>query len=98
MTRATFFSMIGLGAAGQQMPEPKSIAMITPGNAMPPKPRNGECPVCGTMAESFISSGFTNCHPAGWKDLQICAGPNTHRQVECARCRVVFGQDAEGEK
>lgn len=45
MTRKWFLSLIGLGAAGQT-----TISIYAPQSGKT-KPRNGECPVCGTMAQ-----------------------------------------------
>lgn len=72
------------------------------------KPANGECPVCGTMAEpykrSMAPSQFNrNCRPIGdWgmecdKASYVPNGPST-RTVSCAHCRVRFDQDAEEAK
>lgn len=71
-----------------------------------PKPANGECPVCGTMADPYRPEKVTkwrdNCPPpptptslvgcigGGWVD----ATP-TARAVTCAHCRVLFQQEAE---
>ncbi len=72
MTRAWFLSLLGLGAAGQRTVttpiRPEDMASMYPGGSKRPKPRNGECPVCGTMAPAYrrekVSSGFlTNCKP-----------------------------------
>jgi hypothetical protein len=102
VTRATFLSLFGLGAAGQQMPEPKSIAS---GNGVRPKPRNGECPCCGTQAPPFRPvpppmCGDTMIILENGAMSSLCNKEFLPKrtQVECAHCRVIFGQDAEGEK
>ncbi len=45
MTRKWFISLLSLGAAGQT-----TVRIYSPKNEKP-KPRNGECPVCGTMEQ-----------------------------------------------
>ncbi len=58
-----------------------------PSQAFPrsnPRPRNGECPVCGTMAEKYDV-------PIGPYSWQI-----ESRRIDCAHCNTVFRQWAEG--
>jgi hypothetical protein len=149
MTRTTFLSMFGLGAAGQsantapQDPpqgmkscyyppngagfywvcvypdgtqkyelDPNTMmtgihrgAMITPGDAKPPKPPNGQCPCCGTQAPPFRPvpppmCGDTMIILESGAMSSLCNKEFLPKrtQVECAHCRVVFGQDAEGER
>lgn len=151
MTRATFLSLFGLGAAAQKLPQPAlppadgkycyyplgwkpgdmmvclkpdgSIARIADnkgewsteqGHVFKPVHRhiqdsyvrvNGECPVCGTQAPPFKVewlSMMTNCKPTADPFVVSCEPVRSSmtgikRQVECAHCRAVFGQDAEGE-
>ena len=56
-----------------------------------PKPANGECPVCHTMAPPFkpIEIGV---NAVTWEPMHL-----THDRVECAHCRCVFGMDAEAD-
>jgi hypothetical protein len=68
------------------------------------KPANGECPVCGTMAEAFnpvketastfrcIPQGDGNSADCRWRDTDVTP---TSRTVTCAHCRVHFEQEAE---
>jgi hypothetical protein len=58
------------------------------------KPKNGQCPVCGTMAEAY--------RPLPAYDI-VCSGPDGYvpcplpkeRDVRCKRCNVKFAQDTE---
>ena len=83
MTRKWFLGLIGLGAAGQSLPDPRTLPLhMAPNNVSPAcgeirtpacgapvhKPRNGECPVCGTMAPAYkrmmVGMGFmAKCKP-----------------------------------
>lgn len=71
------------------------------------KPANGECPVCGTVAESYIRYKHTYIGPSNdrieWqikhnitldKSNSFYPDPE-HRTVTCAYCRVRFEQKAE---
>ena len=95
MTRKWFLSLIGLGAAGQT---PIPMSTIKP---LRGKPANGECPVCGTMAESYVLSTapqmFYDKVLGAWIDMGI---PIQHptRYATCAHCQVVFKQEAEEAK
>ncbi len=58
-----------------------------------PRPKNGECPVCGTMAPQF----HTATCPEGemclvTQDMNISAS----RRIDCAHCSTTFRQWAEG--
>lgn len=60
-----------------------------PSQAFPrsnPRPRNGECPVCGTMAEKYDV-------PIGPYSWQI-----ESRRIDCAHCNTTFRQWAEGKE
>ncbi len=73
-----------------------------------PKPRNGECPVCGTMAKPYVrpvakAGEYVPCAPShdGLSYSALCSydegasyGPMS-RPVICAFCRCHYGQDAE---
>ena len=74
------------------------------------KPANGECPVCGTMAEPFKpkpidttlgqprSFRFKSVHGRIWivdgTPLDSDTTPKS-RTVTCAHCRVLFEQESE---
>lgn len=98
MTRKWFLSLLGISAAGQT-----TIRIYNPA-VEKPKPRNGECPVCGTMAPAYkrkrVKSGFMrNCKPLGnWgmecEQDEHWDGPETIT-ISCVHCRVRFDQDAE---
>jgi hypothetical protein len=72
-------------------------------------PANGECPCCGTQAPPYQPKTYTvggtckepesfrHSHTAGCHKPLIIAEDKT-RRIECANCRVIFGQDAEPEK
>jgi hypothetical protein len=97
------------GTLESEYPLQRVWVQNTPGDAKPPKPANGECPCCGTQAPSYKPKTYTiggNCkkpedawhwHTVGCHKQTIVTEDKT-RQVECAHCRVVFAQDAEGEK
>ena len=53
------------------------------------KPANGECPVCGTMAEKYEAALCANFVIG---EIAPC---DTKRLVDCAHCRNAFWQDAE---
>ncbi len=72
-----------------------------------PKPRNGECPVRGTMAEPFRPEKVTETQ---WRQVfaedrkrypgfrmmptEVDVTP-TSRRIDCAHCGVTFKQEAE---
>lgn len=74
-------------------------------NPLVGKPRNGECPVCGTMAEPFKPERMTvwrdNCAPQPPTSLVGCIGGGwvdgtpTSRRIDCAHCGNTFKQEAE---
>lgn len=99
VTRAAFLAFFGLGAAGQSLPDPRTLPLyMAPNNVSPTcgevrapacgapvhKPRNGECPVCGTMAKPYVRMDI------GMEPVQ--------RTVRCAHCSAAFWQDAEDVK
>jgi len=98
MTRKWFLGLLGIGASGQT---PVPMSTIKP---LRGKPANGECPVCGTMAEKYLRSKKTECtgvyKPSGNPWIAVCEtrevwdAPAT-RTVSCAHCRCRFDQDAE---
>jgi len=59
-----------------------------------PRPKNGQCPVCGTVAEPFTMS---TC-PQG----QMCPVTEDYRsasrRIDCAHCNTTFRQWAEGKE
>ena len=82
MTRKWFLSLLGIGAAGQEFVTtpitPEMDKRLRSGGSLRPKPRNGECPVCGTMYERIgsVPSGktalnrCTHCNAAFWQDAE----------------------------
>jgi hypothetical protein len=58
---------------------------------------NGECPVCGTMAEPYRPSyRLKDCKPAGGNMLACNQEPlPEERIIRCHRCNAAFWQDAE---
>ena len=85
MTRR-LLTFLGLPMAAQVMPT-KPILCDTGGCReaelviKPRKPANGECPVCGTVAEKYHRMDT-------WMEPP-------KRLVDCAHCRNAFYQDAE---
>lgn len=69
------------------------------------KPKNGECPVCGTMADPFTAirvSRMKQCDPPRMDGL-ICVEPgdameSTTRLKRCRTCNAAFWQDEEPAK
>ena len=63
-----------------------------------PRPKNGECPVCGTMAPKLFfdlpESGVYGCSTDGL----ICIGPDESRRIDCEHCGCTFRQWAEGKE
>ncbi len=114
MTRAWFLGLIGLGAAGQRTVttpiRPEDMASMYPGGSKRPKPRNGECPVCGTMAPAYRKRPIEQIRKEGMAEWYRKYAPNggvmltgelhfdpdpQTRTVSCAHCRVRFDQDTE---
>ena len=102
MTRKWFLSLLGIGAAGQtgistpanQKQGPWTDGLI-PGEYRKPKPRNGECPACGTMAGPYFPQPgrvLTVIPP-----INVPADPDS-KIIRCAHCAAAFWQDAEGVK
>jgi len=112
MKRLAFISaLLGIGVAkAQRVPKCKyeEIVSVDERGAYyckadtPPasKPANGECPVCGTMAEPHGPTTVTT-----WKNIANFGGPSipaeetirSPRFVACTHCRVLFQQEAEGD-
>lgn len=67
------------------------------------KPANGECPVCGTVAEKYIWQPDRFCSSsvivnADGSLQDTCSPPPSMKRiviVDCAHCRNAFYQDAE---
>ena len=83
MTRKWFLSLLGIGAAGQtKIPAQSGIDVdYVPAR---PKPKNGQCPVCGTLAEKYDR----------W-DIGMMP---QYQLVRCTHCNAAFWQDAEDMK
>lgn len=54
------------------------------------KPRNNECPVCGTMA-----TAYRRVFAEGSKPWRKITDDPADRMTRCYHCNVVFWQDAE---
>lgn len=85
MTRKWFLGLLGIGAAGQESVTtpitPEMVKRLQSGGSLRPKPRNGECPVCGTIAQKY--------------DRWDTAMMPQYELVRCAHCKAAFWQDAE---
>lgn len=92
LTRKTFFSSllaaVGVGAAGAQS-QPTAPRI--------PKPRNGECPLCGTMTAPGMNAHGQIHQLSPWdiehgmRFKKLAAGvTNDESHVDCAHCRNVF--------
>lgn len=76
--------------------------------AQRPRPRNGQCPVCGTMAPAFKPNpadykGCAPCPPDSNVCLSVCrpwsdADMPTSRRTDCDHCNTTFRQWAEGKE
>ena len=97
MTRKWFLGLIGLGAAGEQIQESHPVYTIPHHTVKhrPYKPRNGECPVCGTMAPKYFaqSARVLTSNPP----IYVPGEPDS-KIVRCSHCNDAFWQDAEGVK
>lgn len=110
MRRLSFLAaLLGIGVAKAQdfrLEERVRFAMSRAGRKQI-KPKNGECPLCGTMADPFKPEKETiwrdHCTPAYGMSagLRLCSGGDyvdatpTSRRIDCAHCGVTFKQDAE---
>ena len=106
--RRMFLGFIALAGArllkGQQViyhvPVSKTESMYPPDKY---KPKNGECPVCGTMAPEFkaqpIDASIATPAVGVWPPPKIQVGyaPGfaSTRMTRCAHCNNAFFQDAE---
>lgn len=90
--------LLALFAPGLLMAQTKAKPHYTidrieepPSQAFPrsnPRPRNGQCPVCGTMARPYHEgSGSTQDAYYPW--------PGSRRLTICEHCNIVFRQWAE---
>lgn len=86
---ATLFGLAGVARAQQATgelfdrtgtaPLNDHACNAVPGEQCKPKPKNNECPVCGTMAEPYKQGPYM---------------PNSQR-IDCAYCNATFKQFAE---
>lgn len=58
-----------------------------------PRPRNGECPGCGTMAQPY-SAVALHAERGFIRDNEA----PTSRRIDCAHCNATFRQWAEGKE
>lgn len=85
--KQALLAFFGIGAAGQTVKLNEAYPVYTipkdgnSGGYLRPKPRNGECPVCGTMAKKYDRWDIGMMPP--------------HELVRCAHCSAAFWQDAE---
>lgn len=62
------------------------------------KPENGECPVCGTMAQPMKKAHVVRkgvCVNDKYKEVDCMEAWIDSRMWRCKRCNCMFGQDAE---
>lgn len=63
------------------------------------KPANGECPVCGTMADTYKPEKVMGCAPPPeGPAFAVCHYTDltpTYRRIDCEHCGVTFKQEAE---
>ena len=86
MERRSMFAIFGVGAAAPAIADEK--------------PANGQCPVCGTMAEpykgepvSYTINCTTGFSPTcTFEPIYIESGP---RITRCAKCNAAFWQESE---
>jgi len=102
MTRKWFLGLLGIGAAGQEIQESHPIYTIPYHTVthQPYKPKNGECPVCGTMAPKYVRDENLKIFVSDGPGLTVTERlyePAT-RTVSCTHCRVRFDQEAEDAK
>jgi len=74
-----------------------------------PRPKNGQCPVCGTMAKPYvIPTGPTICDAIGAQaifpngnlrqSVKECNVRLLSRRIDCAHCNTTFRQWADGKE
>lgn len=74
-----------------------------------PRPRNGQCPQCGTMAKPYvIPTGPTICDAIGAQaifpngnlrqSVKECNVRLLSRRIDCVFCNTTFRQWAEGKE
>lgn len=113
MTRSTFFSMIaglfGAGAARAQQWKEPALGCTTIWCSDRKPALNGQCPVCGTMAEPYdrkalVPKGamaadgvcFVGTLATGIQHVPCSIDDvPVSRSVRCKRCNAAFWQDAE---
>lgn len=105
MTRRWIALLFG-GAAAAQQKAPTLEAQL---DQLPlgqeripriPKPKNGECPLCGVQAERWIAPvGPSACldEEPGTIHAEICWSSETVRMVACQHCNNIFRQFVEKE-
>jgi len=67
------------------------------------KPRNNECPVCGTMAPAYKNTRFMKFKPcpgerSGELTAIVCADEvpiQSENLIRCSHCNTAFFQDGE---
>ena len=95
MKRFSFLAaLFGFGAAAKAQ-VPQSSEMVSGmGTAWDTrKPKNNQCPVCGTMAKAYHKSAAGRC--CGNTTICFPEDPPCTDIVRCARCNCIFGRDAE---
>ena len=102
MKRLSFLAaLFGIGAAKANAQDFRMPWYSAQWGRKHTKPKNGECPLCGTMAEAFKPGIVIDpCHmPTDGKvTLTICVPKDvtpTSRRIDCAHCGLTFKQDAE---
>lgn len=102
--RGILGALIGCAVASGQVMQP---AIVSDGDLIvrKVKPKNGECPVCGTVADKYPArQELKNCH--GPSDILPTSGDSNvlvcdpvyisgERVVRCAFCNCAFFQDGE---
>lgn len=82
------------------------LTPTTGGGGRIPRPKNGECPVCGTLAKPFrvsIPVGPSTClqyndEPHHKAQCEAWERWDEVRMVACAHCNNVFRQWAQGKE
>jgi rubredoxin len=94
-TRKSFLAALTgfLGIARAQVPQSHENLLGTPWDTR--KPKNRECPVCGTMAKPYKT--IHDCFgPVNMKDGSMkFVDCEPQRLIRCERCSNAFFQDAE---
>lgn len=95
MNRFRFLAaLFGFGAAAQ-VPQSSEMAAGMGTAWDKRKPKNNECPVCGTMAEPFHKPRYWDNYPSGFVETGADGRSRPVDVTRCKHCNAAFWRDAE---